>query len=210
MTEKGQVRSAIAGWAWLFSCLVFALPAAAQDSVGRVEITQPGPNFALTGADGRLHRLSDYAGKVVVLEWTSPVCPYTELKYKSNAMQRLQARARRVGAVWLSIDTAAPDRPGYLSSAAAKIRIARLHATVSAFLSDPDGKVGRLYGAKVTPTVFILGKDGKLAYQGAMDDGPDSDDLKGRNYIREALDDLAAGRPVRTVETRPYGCAVEY
>jgi peroxiredoxin len=210
MTKTGQARSAIAGWAWLFCCLLFAAPTYAQDSVGRVEVGQAAPPFALTGADGGLHRLSDYAGRVVVLEWTSPVCPYTELKYKSGAMQRLQAQARRDGAVWLSIDTAAPDRPGYLSPKAAKARIASLHATVSAFLSDPGGKVGRLYGAKVTPTFFILGKDGRLAYQGAMDDGPDSDDLRGRNYVHDALDALSTGRPVSISETHTYGCAVEY
>lgn len=211
MVETSQIRRAITVFrVWLFFCLLLAAPAQAQDAVGRVEIAQRAPAFALTGADGQIHRLSDYAGKVMVLEWTSPVCPYTELKYRSGAMQRLQAQARRTGAVWLSIDTGAKDRLGYLSPKAAKARIAKLHATVDAFLSDPNGKVGRLYGAKVTPTFFILGKDGKLAYQGAMDDGPDSDDLKGRNYVRDALGDLAAGRPVRTSETRTYGCAVEY
>jgi peroxiredoxin len=181
-----------------------------QDSLGRLEIGQSAPDFTLNGADGRPHRLGDYGGKVVVLEWTSPVCPYTEMKYKSGAMQSLQAAAHTDGDAWLSIDTAGPDRPGYLSPAAAKARLKALHATVSAFLSDPEGKVGRLYGAKVTPTFFIIGPDGRLDYQGAMDDGPEVDDVKGRNYVRDALGDLAAGKPVRTPETRTYGCGVEY
>jgi peroxiredoxin len=204
----GQARTASAVLAWLFSCL--AAPAASADELGRVEIGQPAPAFAAHGADGRIHRLADYAGKVVVLEWTSPVCPYTELKYKSGAMQAMQAKARAMGAVWLSIDTAAADRPGYLSPKAAKARIRKTHATVTDFLSDPDGRIGRVYGAKVTPTFFIIGRNGRLAYQGAMDDDPGIDDFKGKNYVRDALDDLGAGHAVRAPETRPYGCAVEY
>jgi len=198
--------AAVAALAWLG----FAGSALAQDSLSRVEIGEPAPGFALMGSDGRMHRLEDYAGKVVVLEWTSPVCPYTEMKYKSGAMQALQAKARADGDVWLSIDTAASDRPGFLSPAAAKARVRALHAKVTAFLSDPMGKVGRLYGAKVTPSFFIIGRDGKLAYQGAMDDGPEVDDVTGKNYVRESLAELAAGTKVGTPETRTYGCAVEY
>ena len=206
MTPRPAAVAAVAALVWLS----LAGAVSAQDSLGRVEIGQRAPDFTLHGADGHSHRLGDYAGKVVVLEWTSPVCPYTEMKYKSGAMQALQDMARADGDVWLSIDTAGSDRPGYLSPAAAKARVKALHATVSAFLSDPQGKVGRLYGAKVTPTFFIIAPDGKLAYQGAMDDGPEVDDAKGQNYVRDALADLAAHRPARTPETRTYGCAVEY
>jgi peroxiredoxin len=184
--------------------------AGAQIPLGRVDIGQRAPDFTLEGADGHSHHLADYAGKVVVLEWMSPVCPFTALKYKSGAMQALQSQARKDGDVWLSINTSGPDRPGFLNPAAAKARIGRMHATVSAYLFDPDGKVGRLYGAKVTPTFFIIGPDGRLAYEGAMDDDPSVDDFAGKNYVREALDDLAAGRAVRTPETRTYGCGVEY
>ncbi|MDP9102788.1 MAG: redoxin domain-containing protein [Pseudomonadota bacterium] len=181
-----------------------------QDELRRVDIGRPAPLFSARGADGRPHRLADYAGKVVVLEWTSPVCPYTEIKYKSGAMQALQRQARRMGAVWLSIDTAAADRPGYLSPKAAKAGIRATHAVVTAFLSDPDGKIGRAYGAKTTPTLYIIGKDGRLAYQGALDDDPSSADFKGKTYVQDALDDLAVGKPVRVAESRTYGCAVEY
>ena len=178
--------------------------------MGRIEIGQHAPAFTLEGADGKSHRLADYAGKIVVLEWTSPVCPYSQMKYASGAMQALQAKARADGDIWLSIDTAAAGRPGYLTPGAATARVRRLHATVTAFLADKDGTVGRLYGARVTPSFFIIARDGKLAYQGAMDDGPETDDLNGRNHVRDALGDLAAGRPVHTTEARPYGCAVEY
>jgi peroxiredoxin len=197
---------AVAAMAWLG----LAGGVCGQDALGRIEIGQHAPDFTLRGADGLPHRLADYAGAVVVLEWTSPVCPYTEMKYRSGAMQALQKMAHAEGDVWLSIDTAGPNRPGYLSPAAAKTRVETLHATVSAFLSDPEGKVARLYGARVTPTFFIIGPDGRLAYQGAMDDDPGADDIKGKNHVRDALGDLAAGNPVRIAETRPYGCGVEY
>ncbi len=214
MTPRPAAVAALAVLAWLglgrLGLAGVAQDNSAQDAVRRVEIGQRAPAFALRGADGRMHRLGDYAGKVVVLEWTSPVCPYTQMKYTSGAMQALQKQARADGDVWLSVDTAAPDRPGYLDPAAARARVRILHATVSAFLSDPKGTVGRRYGAKVTPTVFIIGPDGGLAYQGALDDGPETDDAKGRNYVRDALEDLAAHRPVRIPETRTYGCAVEY
>jgi peroxiredoxin len=180
------------------------------DDLGRAEIGAPAPDFDLPGADGRHHRLSDYAGKTVVLEWTCPVCPYTAMKYKSGAMQALQRQAAEQGAVWLSIDTAAPGRPGYLTPQAIKARMTETHAVVTAFLSDPDGKAGRAYGAKTTPSFYIIGRGGRLVYQGAMDEDPSADDARGPNYVRAALDDLRQGRPVKTAETHPYGCAVEY
>ncbi len=208
MTNQGQAGAVFAASAWLFCCLIGG-PARA-DELGRVEIGAPAPDFLAQGADGKPHRLSDYAGKVVVLEWTSPVCPYTAMKYHSGAMQALQRQARSERAVWLSIDTAAPGRLGYLTPDAAKARVRTVHAVVTQFLSDPDGAIGRTYGAKSTPQFFIVAKDGRLAYQGALDDGPESDDRKGPNYVREALAALAAHRPVRVSETKPYGCPVEY
>ena len=177
--------------------------------VGRLDVGAPAPAFSLRGADSASHRLADFAGKVVVLEWTSPVCPFTAAKYRKGAIQALQSKALTLGAAWLSIDTAAPGRPGHLTAAAARARLARLHARVTAFLFDETGSAGRSYGAKVTPSFFIVGKDGRLAFEGAMDD---ETPLKGRspNYVADALDDLAAGRTVRVAEARPYGCAVEY
>jgi hypothetical protein len=192
-----------------FCLLLIPATAPAQDSLGRVDIGQPAPGFTAQGADGRAHRLADYAGKVVVLEWTSPVCPYTEIVYKNGVMQALQRQARSMGAAWLAIDTAAPNRPGYLSPEAARRRTIKLHAVVSAFLSDPDGKIGRLYGARVTPTLYIIGPDGRLLYQGP----PRSDPASGapiQRFAHDALDDIAAKRPLGTPEARAYGCAVEY
>jgi hypothetical protein len=146
----------------------------------------------------------------VVLEWTSPVCPFTALKYDSGAMQALQRAAARRGVVWLSIDTAAPGRPGYLTPQAARARIAKAHVTITAFLSDPDGAIGRLYGAKATPSFFVIDGSGRLAYQGAMTARAADNSPTGPDLVEAAIDDLKAGRPVTTPQTEPYGCAVEY
>jgi peroxiredoxin len=178
--------------------------------LGRVDVGAQAPQFTAKGADGKQHSLRDYAGKLVVLEWTNPVCPFTAVKYKSGTMQALQRYAASRQIVWLSIDTAAPDKAGYLTPPAARARIAQTHATVTAFLFDVDGNIARSYGAKTTPSFFLVNRDGKLAYEGAMDDQVFADDSAGHEYVKSALDDLVAGRPVQKTETQPQGCAVEY
>jgi peroxiredoxin len=178
--------------------------------LSRVDVGAQAPQFTAKGADGKAHSLRDYAGKLVVLEWTSPVCPFTAVKYKSGAMQALQRYAATRQVVWLSIDTAGSDKAGYLTPAAARARIAQTHATVTAFLFDVDGTIARSYGAKTTPSFFVVNRDGKLAYQGAMDDQVFADQGTGSEYVKAALDDLLAGRRVQKAETQPQGCAVEY
>ena len=178
--------------------------------LGRVDVGAQAPQFTAKGADGKQHSLRDYAGKLVVLEWTNPVCPFTAVKYKSGTMQALQRYAASRQIVWLSIDTAAPDKAGYLTAPAARARIAQTHATVTAFLFDVDGNIARSYGAKTTPSFFVVDRDGKLAYEGAMNDQVFADDIAGREYVKSALDDLVAGRRVQKTETQPQGCAVEY
>jgi len=189
-----------------------ALPslALAGEPLSHVEIGALAPNFSALGSDARQHRLSDYVGKVVVLEWTSPVCPYTASKYGSGLLQDIQRRALAKGAIWLSIDTASPGRAGYLSGEAAKARVTKTRARITAFLFDPDGHIGRSYGARTTPGLYVISKAGRLVYQGALDDDPSRKQRGGFDYVTAALDDLSAGRPVRKAETRPYGCAVEY
>ncbi|HET9161288.1 MAG TPA: redoxin domain-containing protein [Caulobacteraceae bacterium] len=175
-----------------------------------VDIGQAAPQFSAMAADGKAHALSDYAGKVVILEWTSPACQFTAAKYKSGAMQALQRKAAKEGFVWLSVDTGAPGKPSYLTPAQARARVAKLNAKVTGFLFDVDGKIGRAYGAKTTPSFFIIGKDGKLAYQGAIDDDWGGPGKTGKKYVADAIDDLAAGKPVRTPKTRQWGCEVNY
>jgi len=182
----------------------------AGEALGHVDIGAPAPAFSALGADGRVHALSDYAGKIVVLEWTSPACPYTGLKYQDGAMPALQKKAAGRGVAWIAIDTAAPGRPGYLTPAGMRARIAKTGMHVAAFLSDPDGHIGREYGAKTTPELYVIGRDGRLAYQGALDDDPAAKRPGGPSYVASAITDLRAGKPVETPETAPYGCAIEY
>jgi peroxiredoxin len=190
--------------------LVGVAGSAHATALSRVAVGAQAPQFTAKGADGKQHSLRDYAGKLVVLEWTNPVCPFTAVKYKSGAMQALQRYAASRQIVWLSIDTAAPDKAGYLTAAAARARVSQTHATLTAFLFDVDGNIARSYGAKTTPSFFVLNRDGTLAYEGAMNDQVFADDAAGSEYVKSALDDLIAGRRVQKTETQPQGCAIEY
>jgi peroxiredoxin len=204
--SKGFARAA----AFFSIAAVGAWSYANATGLSRVNVGAQAPVFTAPGADGKAHSLRDYAGRLVVLEWTNPVCPFTAVKYKSGAMQALQHYAESQHIVWLSIDTAAPDRAGYLTPSAARTRIAQTRATVTAFLFDVDGKIARSYGAKTTPSFFVIDRNGRLAYQGAMDDQVFADQDAGRAYMKSALDDLIAGRPLKYLETQPQGCAIEY
>ncbi len=176
-----------------------------------LETGAPAPDFAVRSADGRVVRLSALRGRPVVLEWTNPVCPFTAKKYAAGAFAALQGEAAARGFAWLAVDTAAPSRPGHLTAAAARARIAAQHMHVTAFLLDEDGRLGRLYGARTTPSAYVIGADGRLLYQGAVDDDPWSEAPPAAlSALRAALDDVAAHRPVRRTQTRPYGCPVEY
>ena len=190
---------------------VFSGPAAAQSflPLGHVTVGKPAPDFNLIGSDGRRHRLSDYRGKVVVLEWTGPACPFTAAKYKSGQLQAVEAIAAHQGVVWLSINTSHAGQPGFLTPATAKARVKDIGAKVTALLLD-DGKVARAYGVKATPTGYVIGRKGELLYQGAFDDDEMARGEIHRNYVTEALADVAANQPVGTPQTRTYGCPVEY
>ena len=200
----------VARTALICSLLGAAAGVADESALAHLRIGQSAPGFSAPSADGGRHRLTDYAGKVVVLEWTSPVCPFTAVKYDSGAMQSLQSYAASQHAVWLSIDTAAPGRAGYLTAAAARERIRATHARVTAFLFDRDGRIARAYGAKTTPSFFILDQRGRLVYQGAMDEEITDAHPASRNFVHEALASLIAGNTIRTSETPQRGCAVEY
>jgi Redoxin len=186
---------------------------AAPDSdrgLGWVEIGAPAPDRPLMGADGLTHQLSDYRGKTVILEWTSPVCPYTANKYRHGLMQAIQRRAARQGIVWLSIDTSSPGKPGFLSPGQAKARIMATGAVVTAFLFDIGGAFARPYGIRTTPSMVMINGEGRVIYQGAIDKVPEQTRPDGKDHITAALNDLRAKRPIRTPQTRAYGCALEY
>jgi AhpC/TSA family len=173
----------------------------------------PAPLFTAKDINGGSVGLRDYLGKTVILEWTNDGCPFVGKHYNSGNMQALQRRYTAAGDVWLTIASSAPGEQGYVTPAEARADLARWHAAPSDFLLDPDGVVGRLYGAKATPTMAIIDPKGVLAYIGAIDDTPstDLDDIKtAKNYVVAALDELAEGKPVSVSATRAYGCSIKY
>ncbi len=197
-----MLRSMILGLA------VIAAPAVAQQTTGA-----PAGNFKLTDMTGRNVSLADYRGKTVVLEWNNPGCPFVKKHYDSGNMQRTQAAARAGGAVWLTINSGAPGKQGYMTGAEAQAFVKGAKATPTAYLLDPKGVVGKGYAAKTTPHLYIVDPAGKLVYQGGIDDKPTANaaDIAGaRNHVTAALGELKAGRPVSMPETRPYGCSVKY
>ncbi|TKD52247.1 redoxin domain-containing protein [Sphingomonas baiyangensis] len=196
----------------LAAIAAFALPAtvplAAQQTTG-----QKAGNFALTDMNGRTVRLSDFKGKTVVLEWHNPGCPFVKKHYDSGNMQKTQAAAVAGGAVWLTINSGAPGKQGHMAPAEARSLFAEQKLRSTNYLLDPKGVVGKGYGAKTTPHLYVIDPQGTLVYQGGIDDKPTAnvaDIASARNHVTAALGELKAGRPVSQAETRPYGCSVKY
>jgi hypothetical protein len=171
------------------------------------------PAFSVADATGATRTLAEFAGQNVILEWTNNGCPYVRKHYDAGNMQALQRDAAARGVVWLQVISSAPGEQGYLDGPGAIARVATDQATVSATLLDPDGVMGRAYGALNTPQMVMINPEGQIVYQGAIDDRPSArpETLEGAtNYVRAAWADLDAGRPVQIAQTTPYGCAVKY
>jgi peroxiredoxin len=193
----------------LAALLAVAASAAASD----LKIGQPAPDFTAKDSKGAAVSLSELRGKTVVLEWTNADCPYTRKHYASGNMQGLQSLARQNGVVWLSLISSAPGKQGYVDGTGADALTASRHAVPAAVLLDPSGKVGRLYGAKTTPHLFVIDKSGMLQYMGGIDSiaTADIEDIaKAEPYLREALLAVSQGQPVAHAVTRPYGCSIKY
>jgi peroxiredoxin len=171
------------------------------------------PNFSLPAASGKTYSLGDFKGKYVVLEWFNPGCPFVQKHYKSDNMQKLQKEFTGKGVAWLTIDSSASGKQGYLTPADANKQKAEWKMDPTALLLDPDGKVGHEYGATNTPHMYVIDPSGKLIYSGAIDDKPstDLDDVKtANNYVKDALNEAMAGKPVATPTSRAYGCSIKY
>jgi hypothetical protein len=162
---------------------------------------------------GKLQRLADYRGKTVVLEWTNHDCPYVRKHYGAGNMQEQQREAAAQGVVWLSIISSAPGKQGHVSPEEADELTRTRNAAPLAVILDSDGTIGRAYNAKTTPHMFIIDETGVLAYMGGMDSistANPNDIPQATQYVRTALQELAAGKPVSTPVTKPYGCSVKY
>src|SRR5882724_8270671 len=177
------------------------------------KVGEAAPGFTVNATNGSPVSLGSYNGKVVVLEWTNHDCPYVRKHYDSGNMQSLQREATGQGVVWLTVISSSEGTQGYVTPPQADELTASRKAAPTAVLLDSKGVAGRLYGATNTPHMYVVDKAGMLVYAGAIDDRPTSRraDVPGaNNYVRAALDAVAAGQPVKTPITRAYGCTVKY
>jgi glutathione peroxidase-family protein len=177
------------------------------------KIGAPAPAFTLTDIDGEARSLAEFAGKTVVLEWTNHECPFVVKHYDGENIPRQQADATGDEVVWLVVNSSAPGKQGHVSAEQARTIQADWNATQTAYLFDTDGTVGRAYGAKTTPHMYIIDADGVLQYNGAIDSIPSAniaDIVKADQYVEIALAELADGKPVSRPLTQPYGCSVKY
>lgn len=192
----------------LAALLTGSVPAWAGLAIG-----DPAPAFSVLGSDGERHALADYPGHVVVLEWSSGVCPFAEAQYESGNIPALQQAFKAQGVVWFTVYSSAPGKVGYVSAAQAHALARSRKAAPTATLLDAEGALGHLYGAKTTPEVVVIGADHRIAYHGAIDaaDSIDADEIRHASpYLRNALTEIIAGRAASKPLTPPHGCAIKY
>ena len=192
----------------MLAALAAGLLLAADAKVGK-----PAPDFTLMDSHGKKHSLSDYKGKFVVLEWVNFGCPFVKKHYNSGNMRKLQKIYTEKGVVWLSICSSAKGKQGYFETKKINQLLKEKGAAPTAYLTDAEGTVGKMYGAKTTPHMFVIDTTGVLIYAGGIDDKPSTKlkDIDGAfNYVQAALDSALAGKPVKIKTARPYGCSVKY
>lgn len=178
-----------------------------------LEIGVEAPGFTAKDTNGEIHRLSEYKGKIVVLEWKNHRCPYVVKHYATNNMQNLQRDLVSKGVVWLSVLSSAPGKQGHVSPQEANAIIENENSAASAVLMDTAGVIGRRYSAKKTPHMFVIDENGLLAYQGAIDDNSSarqSTVAGALNYVKEAVSALQSNQKIAVPTTEAYGCSVKY
>jgi hypothetical protein len=193
----------------LFLAAVCAAPFAAN----AIEVGARAPAFVAQDAAGKPVSLDQLRGKLVVLEWTNNGCPFVGHMYRSGVMQRLQRQAAADGVVWLSVISSAPGKQGYLNAPGVAAWKKQVGAEPAKVILDPAGKLGRAFDARTTPAMFVIDRQGRLVYAGAIDDRVSTDPADAKaahNYVATALADMKAGRPVNPAQTHSYGCSVKY
>jgi hypothetical protein len=179
-----------------------------------VEPGQAAPDVSFTDIDGKTHKLADFKGKTVVLEWVNPECPFVKYHYeKAAVIPALQKEAASEGIVWVSINSGHPGAQGDFDEAAVKAWISKTGASPAAYVRDSKGEIGKLFDAKTTPHLFIINGEGTLVYEGAIDNARGFDQektAKATNYVRSTLAALKEGKPVSPATSQPYGCSVKY
>ena len=177
-----------------------------------VEVGKPAPNFTGTDITGKTIKLSDYKGKIVVIESYNSDCPFCMNQYKTGATQDLQRELAAKGVVWLMVNSVNPKNMSHRTPEQARAEWSAEKINATAWIDDSSGAVGHLYDMKTTPHVFVIAKDGTLVYDGAIDNQPDPfhNPRTANNYVRDAVNDLLAGKPIEVSQSKPYGCAVHY
>lgn len=197
----------------LFNIIFIILALYACGSGATLRVGEPAPDFEGVDSSGHVHRLADYRGKIVVLEWTNHECPFVRKHYSAGNMQEQQREAAAQGVVWLSVISSAPGKQGHVSPDEADRLTRNRNAQPEAVILDSEGRIGRAYAAKTTPHMFIIDATGKLVYMGGIDSmtSTNPDDIPGATqYVRVALQEMAAGKSISTAVTKPYGCSVKY
>lgn len=197
----------------LAAALLVAVAFTSAQAEETAELGKPAPDFKLSDMNGKEITLSQFKGKTVVLEWLNYGCPFVKKHYGASNMQKLQSTYVAKGVVWISINSSAPGKEGYMSAAEALTATAEHNAHPTTVALDPEGTVGKIYGARTTPHMFIVDKNGILAYAGAIDDQPSANPdtiAEAKNYVAAALDELLAGKAVSVASSDPYGCGVKY
>lgn len=198
----------------LLSSALLALVASVAPAQAASEIGAPAPDFTLVDNNGQSHSLSDFRGKTVVLEWVNPLCPFVVKHYeRSGNLPKLQASATADGVVWLLINSAAAGKQGDFDQAQVSTWIQANNVAATAYLRDPTGTVGRAYGARTTPQMYVITPEGTLVYNGAIDSirsANAADIARADNHVANALVALKAGNLPSPATTQPYGCSVKY
>lgn len=190
-----------------------ALAIAPGVALAAAEVGTPAPLFTSVDSNGKTQSLEQYRGKIVVLETTNHLCPYVAKHYRANNMQAQQKEAASKGIVWLTVASSAPGDQGHVTPQQANELTTSRSAAPAAVLIDPQSKVARAYAATVTPHMYIVDARGILVYKGGIDSIPsaDMDDIaKAKQYVRVALEEMVAGKPITEASTRPYGCTLKY
>ncbi|MFN9164011.1 MAG: thioredoxin family protein [Alphaproteobacteria bacterium] len=199
-----MIRTSLATMAFLATTAI---------AIAAPEIGKPAPAFTAVDSNGKSHALADFKGKTVILEWTNDGCPYVKKHYNAGNMQKIQKDLTADGAVWLSVISSAPGKQGHVDGKGANDLTKSRNAAPTAVLLDPKGTIGRAYEAQTTPHMYVIDGKGVLRYMGAIDDKPSTDvaSIPGaRNYVRDAVAAVKAGKPVEVAATDPYGCSVKY
>lgn len=195
------------------TALAATLTFGAAAALAAATVGQPAPAFSAVDTGGKTVSLADFKGRHVVLEWVNPGCPYVQKHYGSANMQGTQQDAAAQGVVWLAVNSTAADASDYKTPAAMAQWMQQQKAAATATLMDSDGKVGRAYGARTTPHMYVVDPAGTLVYAGAIDSKPTAnpaDVATATNHVKAALAEALAGKPVSTASTRAYGCSVKY